>query len=494
MSAHITTAATPSPAAPIRGWRRLFGDWLVVGSATAVCHFLGALTSLLLRMLLSPAQMGIFSALKLFISYGNYANLGISKGAAREFNVALGHGNTREARHGLNLAFTVNTITSLLYAALLVGVAVWIAATGGGIWTGAWALGLATVGTMAVLTRYVTFHITILRTSQAFAVTSRLSILEAVLTLLICGIATWCWGLPGLLGGTVAVTLASLVYVRRHAAASLRWAWDAPEIRRLVAIGGPILLAGAASTLFRSLDKLMILAFMRDCEFQLGCYSVALLVTGQLFGLGNMLSMVAAPRYAEKYGRSGNRKAVARLAARSSELVAAAVALPAALALVVAPPLLAWLLPDYGPGLPPMVWLVPGVLAMILTLPASQYLVATGRQHRAMVAVIAATAVAAAGNFIAIRAGYGLIGVAAATAIGYTAYFLLVAAISFGVELDALGQLRYAAMLALLLGPTLAAALLLRNSWPNAVAVVCVWALCTAIAWHRGHWRNQLRT
>ena len=133
MSAHITTAATPSPAAPIRGWRRLFGDWLVVGSATAVCHFLGALTSLLLRMLLSPAQMGIFSALKLFISYGNYANLGISKGAAREFNVALGHGNTREARHGLNLAFTVNTITSLLYAALLVlntGVSLIIALVG----------------------------------------------------------------------------------------------------------------------------------------------------------------------------------------------------------------------------------------------------------------------------------------------------------------------------------------------------------------------------
>ena len=55
---------------------------------------LGAVTSLLLRMLLSPAQMGIWQAVKLLLSYGNYANLGISKGAAREYTVALGHGDT----------------------------------------------------------------------------------------------------------------------------------------------------------------------------------------------------------------------------------------------------------------------------------------------------------------------------------------------------------------------------------------------------------------
>ena len=98
-----TETLRPTPiAAPLSGWRRMLGDWLLVGSATAVCHVLGAATSLLLRMLLSPAQMGIWQALKLLLSYGNYANLGISKGAAREFNVALGSGQTAAARRASN--------------------------------------------------------------------------------------------------------------------------------------------------------------------------------------------------------------------------------------------------------------------------------------------------------------------------------------------------------------------------------------------------------
>jgi len=262
---------------PLSGWRRVFGDWLTVGSATAVCHVLGAATSLLLRWLLSPAQMGIWQGLKLFLSYGNYANLGISKGAVREFNVALGSGRTDRARRGLNLAFTVNTLSSAIYAAVLVGVGLWVALTASSEWAAQWAIGLLAIAAVAVLARYVTFHVTILRANQDFAATSQLAIIEAVLTLSVGGLATlsvgglaaWRWGLPGLYGGTLVVLLASLVFLRRRAVAVLRPAWDTAEIRRLIAIGAPILLAGTVSSLFRSLDKLMILAYLSDREFQL---------------------------------------------------------------------------------------------------------------------------------------------------------------------------------------------------------------------------------
>ena len=504
MAARAETFHSTPLAAPVGGWRRLLGDWLVVGSATAVCHGLGAATSLLLRLLLSPAQMGIWQAVRLLLSYGNYANLGISKGAAREFNVALGSGDTSAARGGLNLAFTVNTLTSLLYAAVLIGTGVWIASASGGLPAASWALGLVSVGTLAVLARYVTFHVAILRAKQDFAATSRLSILEAVLTLAVCGPATWCWGLPGLYGGTLVVLLGSLVFVRRRAAATLRWAWDHAEIRRLIGIGAPILMAGAVASVFRSLDKLMILGYMSDREFQLGCYSLALMVTAQLFGLGNMLSTVSGPRYGEKYGRSGDRRAVAGLAARATELQAAAIALPAALAIVAAPPLLAWLLPDYQTGLAPLVWLVPGVIAMTLALPGSQYLIAVGRQRRALVAVSIATAIAALGNHLALRGGFGLIGVAAATAVGYAVYFLLVTALSLWIELDAAGRLRYIAGLTLALAPTVTLAVLLQRSGApqqtdgkavvaRAAAVSIVWALTVAIGWRHGGWREEFQ-
>ncbi len=175
-----------------------------------------------------------------------------------------------------------------------------------------------------------------------------------------------------------------------------RWAWDAAEARRLVAIGAPILLAGVVSSLFRSIDKIMLLAYLPDGEFQLGCYSLALLVAAQLYGLANMLSLVMGPRYAEALGRTGSPPHVARLAARACELQAALLALPAGVALACGPALLGWLLPDYRAGLEALEPLVPGAVALGLALPCSQYLVAMARGRTALLAVGAATLLAAA--------------------------------------------------------------------------------------------------
>ena len=496
-------AATSTPV-PKNGWRRVFVDWLLVGGSTAVCHALGAATSLLLRMALSPGQMGVWQALKLFLSYANYANLGISKGAAREYNVALGRGDTAGARRGLDLAFTVNTFSSLVYAAVLVGAGLWIGVAGRGAWSGAWALGLAAVGAMAVLSRYVTFHVTILRASQAFAVTARLALLEAVLTLAAGAAGAWWFGLPGLYAGTLVVLGSSIVFVRRRAEVPLRFAFDAAEIRRLVAVGAPILLAGTAASLFRSLDKWMILAWFDDREFQLGCYSLAVMVGAQLFGLGNMLATVTGPRYGEQFGRTGDRRAVARLAARASELQGAAIALPAAWAAMLAPPLLAWLLPEYRPGLAPIAWLVPGVVCFTLSLPASQYLVAVGEERRALAAVLLATVVGALGNLAALSAGLKLVGVAAATSLGYAAYFAIVVGASIWRQLDRSARRRYAAMLALAVVPTLVlgvwwspvagagGAAAAEPPWrlvaTRTAAVSLVWATCALFAWRQGGW------
>jgi O-antigen/teichoic acid export membrane protein len=484
--------------APVTGWRRVAGDWMLVGGTTLACQALGALSGLLLRMILDPAQMGVWQGVKLFLGYGNYTNLGVSKGAAREYNVALGHGDTTSAERGLRLAFTVNTITSLLYAVVLSAAGVRVA-LGGGPWATAWGLGLVLVGLMAAGGRYVTFHVTLLRCKQAFAVTSQLSILEAGLTLAVCTLAAWRWGLLGLYAGTFSVVLASAVFVVRRRAVTLGWAWDMAEIRRLVAIGAPILLAGTAGTLFRSLDKLMILGYLSDREFQLGCYSLGLMVSVQLYGLGNMLSVVMGPRYGEMYGRSGDRREVARLAARTTELQAAGMTLAAAAAMVAAPPVLVRLLPDYQVGLAPLMWLAPGAVALSLALPATQYLIAVNRQGRALAAVLAALGFAAVTNHVALVGGWGLVGVAGTTAASYLAYFVLALAVSIWIELDAAERLRMAVVLSVVMVPPLSVAAALERCWPGdradltttlakLAAVGVVWSLVAAYGWQRGRW------
>jgi O-antigen/teichoic acid export membrane protein len=212
-----------------------------------------------------------------------------------------------------------------------------------------------------------------------------------------------------------------------------------------------------------------------------------------------MLSIVMGPRYSESFGLTGSRRAVARLAARATELQSAAMSLPSALAIVAAPALLGWLLPDYRSGLAPLVWLIPGNLALSAALPPSQYLVTIDHQGRALGAVVVATLLAAAGNHLALVGGYGLSGVAAATSLSYLVYYLLSVAISIWHELDAADRLRYLGMMALTHLPPIGLAVGLERLWPGRAgpgpivalkiaAVLTAWFLAARIGWRRGQW------
>lgn len=490
--------------APVGGWRRAVGDCTLVSAATVLCQMITACTSLLLRVFLSPAEMGVWQAAKLWLGYANYANLGISKGAVREYNVALGREAAASAHRGLNIAFAVNTVSSILCAGLFAGAGIWWATKVEHGQRTDWAAAMLAVAGMAIFTRYSTFHVTILRAGQRFALCSHIALLEALLTLVVCGVGAWWFRLGGLCGGTLLVVIAVAAVVHRARAVDLRFDWHAGQARRLVVIGGPILLTGTLSTLFRSLDKLVILACLPNCAHQLGCYSLALLVGGQLYGLGNMVSIAMGPRYAQQFGRSGSRVSVARLAARSSELHAAVIGLAAGLALVLAPPLLGYLLPDYRQGLPSLAWLVPGTAALVLALPPSQYLIAVDRQNRAVTSLVAAVGLALLGNYAAVQAQWGLVGIAAATALAYAVYWVLVVLVSIWPELPGKERLRYVACTGLGTAAPIAAAFLVRpfeplsaTAWRQTAAkmllVMIAWAAAVLVGWYAGWRRNPQR-
>lgn len=495
-------AAALEACTPLTGWRRALGDSALVTAATLVSHALGAVTSLLLRWLLDPAYMGIWQGLKLFLSYGNYAGLGVSKAAAREVSLAAGSGQSAAARRAVNLGFTVNTLTSAAYAAVLLAVAIWVWASddGTGVLTRVWAVGLAALAALAMLQRYVTYQVSILRAQQGFRACSWLAVQEAVLTLAISALAVWLWGVYGLLAAALVVLVASLVFLQGRIG-RLRLAWDWPEVRRLMQIGGPLLAAGVASSLFRSLDKLMVLGYLEDGEYQLGCYSLALMLTTQLYGLANMLSAVMGPRYSELFGRTGSHREVARLAARATEPLAAALALPAALAVAAAPPVLDWLLPKYRPGLEPLVWLVPGTLAVALALPASGYLVAVNRGRTVLGVLVASIAVTGLGNHVALTQGGGLRGVAIATSLGNLIYLVLMVCVSIWPELRGKERLRYLGCLGLAISVTVALAVwhagqVVATSNPAVVicaagGLIAAWAAVVLIAWKRGGWKRH---
>lgn len=495
----VGSIAQRESASQDRGWRSVVRDGALVGSGTIVGQVLGVATSLLLRTLLSPTQIGMWQALKLLLSYAGFVNLGVTKAAAREITIARGSDRPHDATRSRDLAFTFSMATAVAYAVALFFAAgfLWMReAKGSNSW---WAIGLGVMAAVCVAQRYLTFHIVILRAERLFATATRLAILEGALTLIVCGAATWAFGLPGLLTGCLFVSIAVGWVARNSTNASPAWAWDLRGVAPLIAVGLPIVLTGLVMTLFQSIDKLMLLAYLPDGAYQLGLYSTALLVTTQLAGVSNILATTMAPRYGETFGRWKSDRRVAELAARASELHAAASSLAAAGALVVGAPLLAWLLPNYADGLSALLWLIPGALALAVALPATQFLVITKRQNRGLVAACVALVVAACGNYTALSAGWGLVGVAAATCVSQMLFALLVIGGSFWSFLTWPQRVRYVAVLLGIVIPTMAVAVMSSSlehttagEFPyvalGVLLVAVTWLVACGTAWHTGRW------
>lgn len=508
----LRTVGNPASGVPLGGWRRLWSDsWLVAWSGLA-SDAIGVVTSLWLRVCLDPAQMGVWQGLKLLLSYANYSNLGISKGAVRDWNVAQGSGDLAAARRGLDLGHSVNTLGSLVYAALLLLVA-------GGLWVEfgwatlgtpgelrwseiwptligqPWCLGLAAVGLLAWWQRELTYRVTILRAERRFGVTTRLTLAEALGTLVCAGAGAWWGGLAGLYLGTGLVMAAALIGLRHATELKFRWAWDRAEIARLVAAGSPMLLAGLVASLFRSLDKLVILHGLADREVQLGTYSLALLVGGQLFGLGNAVSLAVAPRYAELWGHSRSRRAAAQLAARASEPVAALASCLGAGAVLIAPTVLGTILPKYAAGQAALVALVPGTVALVLAIPAQQWMLAVEYERRSLLIQAGVLVAAVLLDIAVVGAGGGITAIATATTISYLALWLVLVAGSLWPEWTGRERYRYLVTHALAATP-LAAALGWVAWWrgPSAptlgtglMALTTVAGVAAVVLW--GGWR-----
>lgn len=489
----MTTTNVELPAAPPRSRveiapRSLRADLTLVGISALFSQALGVVTSLALRAWLDPAAMGIWQALKLILSYSNYANLGASKGAARELSLALGRGDIASASTNVGHALSVNTVASAVVAAGLVAAGAGVAAWGSGAYAATWAWALAATGLLVLVQRHVTYLVTLLRASQRFDIAARITLCESVLTLVVAVGGVVLWGLPGLLVSTAVVLLATWAIARRALPFELRWTWDRHGAAQMIHAGGPMLAAGALSSLLRSLDKLAILVFLADREYQLGVYSLALLVTTQIHGLTNLLGGVLLPRFTAEYGRLGCERQVARQVVTATQALAPIVAAGCVAGLFLGGPLLGALLPEYRAGLPPLVALLPGCAAIALAVPLAQYQMAVGDERRALTIVAAATLLTAALDAAVMIWMPGLVALAAATSVGYLVYFVATLAGSLWGRLDAVDRRRYAQSLTLVVAIPLTGAWLVSvsldaNAWlPRAIA------LAVSVAWIAGSW------
>ncbi|WP_435021716.1 lipopolysaccharide biosynthesis protein [Tundrisphaera sp. TA3] len=420
--------AVAPPRAEPRGAVR---DSLVVVVGGQVGRGIGTLTALMLRWWLDPARLGVYTGLRLALDNTNRSSLGIGLGAVQEIPILRAQGREAEARHIADVAHTTNTLTCLIYA---VGLIAWALLRSRSLaadpLAAEWTWGLVAVAGLALLKRQESFLIAVLRAHQEFALTSRVDVLESLVSAVAVGLGLWFAGFWGLLASVAVILLAKIAYLQASHPLRFRWAWDLPLASRLMVAGLPILANTAAFGAVLGIDRVLILGRVPDGERVAGLYTIAIMGTSWSLDLAGRIVTVLYTYFQSTLGRTRDPAEVARQAMRAAEAQAPLLAAGGAVAYVLAPTVLGALMPRYVEGLPALRPALPGALFLGLAWPARQAMIALGRPYRlALATLVGLAATAGFGIVGADRAG--MVGVAWGVSLGYAIVSALTACVAF---------------------------------------------------------------
>lgn len=448
------SATPPHDGAPARTGeaRRAARDSLIVALGGQIEQVLGTLNSFAMRWMLGPASIGVYTGLRLYLDNTNRSSLGVSLGAAQEVPILRAAGRHEEARRVANVAYTTNTLTCVVYAlALLAWTVLRLPILKGDPLAAEWTWGLVMVAGMTIVKRYQDFLIVILRAHQEFALLTRMAVLDAFAATLGAVVGIALAGLWGLLASVCGLLLFNIYYLHRNHPWRFAWAWDWRMIVRLVKTGLPILANTAVFGAVSELDQAIILWRIPEGAKAAGLYTVALMGTSWGLDLAGRIAIVMYTYFQTTFGKTSDAGAVLRQAARTTRVQAPILGAGAAVAYLVGPTFLGFVLPKYAAGLPALRPLLPGTILLGLAWPARQALITIDRPFRLFFATLAGLAVTAFAA-LAGASSRGIVGVAQGMTVGYLAVYLLTTFVAFSGEMGVAGWLEEQLALAKSLG------------------------------------------
>jgi O-antigen/teichoic acid export membrane protein len=410
---------------------------------------IGTVTAIALRWWLDPARLGVYTGLRLYLDNTNRTSLGVGLGAVQQIPILRASGRVDEARHVADVAHTTNTLTCLAYALALVILA-WLRAPAlaADPLAAEWTWGLIAVAGLALIKRYETFLVAILRAHGEFALTAELDVVESTASAVAVGLGVLFAGFWGLLGAVGALLLVKIAWAHARSPLRFGWAWDAPLVWRLMREGLPVLANTAVFGAVLSLDRVLILWRVPEGDRAAGLYTIAIMGTSWSLDLAGRIVLVMDTAFKTTLGRTCDPVAVAGQAARATEAQAPVLLAGGAVAYTIGPAFLGAVMPRYAEGLAALRPLLPGMILLGLAWPARQMLIAIGRPYRLFLATLAGLAVTGLfGGLGADRAG--IVGVAWGMTTGALALFWLTSATAV---VPLLGLKRWAGHQARLIG------------------------------------------
>jgi len=389
--------------------KEILGQIGVYSSSWFFSQLITIVGSVLTRLFLGPLQMGVWSILQVVLSYSKFTTFGVGKAALREIPYQVGQGQTDKVDDIKNAVFTFGLLTAVIVSIGLIGYAV----VGRDHLRPEVFLGLLFLAGLIILNRINNLLIVFLRATKRFSLAGKQMMFSSVLNVICVGFLSYHYKIYGFMVAMALSLIFNIVYILWQAPLKLHLKVNVPLIKQLIAYGSPLLVLTLTSTLFITIDKIMIASFL-GLE-ALGWYSIAIMAANTITNLSNSVGTVLNTNLNERYGKTNDIQSLKGFVSKSAHAFSTGMPLIILGAWFGVPYLVRLVLPEYVQGIGALKLLLLGTFFLALSHPYNQFLISI-KKHLTMLPVTAgACLIALSLNFAAVKLGLGIVGIAGAT-------------------------------------------------------------------------------
>ena len=387
------------------GKERAISDIVKITFARYFSQTVGIVTSFALRNFLGPFYMGVWSLLRIVVSYASYLFLGADYGAANRVPYFSGSKELDKEADVKNTVFSFISGVSLL-----IGVAVI-----------AWAfmmrnsydremiVGIIVIAFYIIFDKFCGYYQLLLRAKRDFSTLSGAIIFDAVMNVVLVFVFVKHFRIYGVYAMIMVAVLANILFIHFFARYTFKFKFNFATLRSVVKVGFPITVIGLLQGVLGSLDRIMIAKWI-GITF-VGYYSIPVMARGYLGQLSNF-GTVLYPQMMEEYGENkdiGKLKKYVVL-----PIIINAYIMPILLGGIffIGPVVIRAVTPKFIPGIVAMQILLIDMYFKLCSVQAEHFLIALNKQKLLIVPLIGAVGINISLNYIFIMKGFGISGVA----------------------------------------------------------------------------------
>jgi len=388
-------------------------------SATVVAQAVGLVRGIILPVLFQPVQLGVWNLMNVILGYGANSHIGLLHGMNKTIPYLRGQNKTQKIADVKNSIFWLNLLLGLCASGITM--------TGSFFVPDVYASSLRIIALCIFFQQIYLYLFCSLRAENEFGFASKgtagFSIIST--TLIVLFAMLFSDRVSGALLGIVCALVIVVTYwfVKSRSRFTLQILQvDWHIVRENFFVGLPIIIVGFIDMIFLSIDRWLIA--IKLGEAPLGYYALGVMAANML-GLTTGAAMnVLYPHTLERFAVAKNSADMKKYLLVPVRILGAVTLIILGAAIVVIPLLIQLFLPKYLQSIPIIQVLLLGAFFWSIANVSGTFLIAVNKQNSLIPVQLVAALISIIMNILLLKAGYGILGVAVGTALGYCVYGL----------------------------------------------------------------------